>query len=450
MAQILGKLRRQKMRGAVCDDMLNRPDRQQKIVVEEQAKKKTKGDLRAVGISLIIGFSLSLLIIWVNKERVLNLSFVQLLGSFLVHYFLILLVYLAQIMIHEAGHCIAALLSGYKFVSFRILSFMLVKYEDGYKFKRLSVPGTAGQSLMAPPAWEEGKFPYRLYLAGGVLFNVISGISLVILGLYIGFDQYWGRFSLVASLVAFFCGLQNGIPMKIGGMSNDGYDLKQAAKGEDHRRVLRDVLDLNARLQRGELFREVPQNWLHYDDEKMLKNLDDKGFLSLLNSKLMFLMDAGEYEKAYFLVDAMISQKNLLAIIRNELLCEKLFLELMLKQRPSEIENLYNLNLKKYIQQMKRGVISKRRLLYAYHKLWTKDEFKAEQEKRAFIELAKTYPILGELKLEENLMEAVDNVAKEHENLPKDSRTNQVKENTEDQVNEEVNGEAEIELTNKS
>lgn len=347
-------------------------------------------------------------LIWINKDRLMDQSFIKLMVTFIIHYFLILIVFVFQIIIHEAGHCIAALISGYDFVSFRIFSFMLAKYEDGFKLKRFSVPGTAGQSLMAPPSWKDGKFPYRFYLAGGVILNTISGVFLVLLAIYIGLDQYWGRFSMVSALLAFFSALQNGNPMKINGMSNDGYDMKQAARGENNRRVLRDILDFNARLQREELISEIPKSWLRYSDEEMLENLDDKGYLGLLNSKLMFLMDAGELEQAYLLVDLMVQQDHLVSIIRNELLCEKLYLELVLKQRPSEIENLYNSDLKKYINQTKKVLLSKRRVLYAYHKLWTKDESKAVSEKNAFNRLAKKYPILGELLLEKNLMEAVD------------------------------------------
>lgn len=119
-------------------------------------------------------------------------------------------------------------------------------------------------------------------------------------------------------------------------------------------------------------------------------------------------LDAGDFEQAYLLVDSMVHQEHLFPIIRNELLCEKLFLELLLKQRPSEIEKLYNSDLKTYINQTKKMLLSKRRILYAYHKLWTKDESYAASEKRAFDRLAKSYPILGELQLQKNLMEAVD------------------------------------------
>lgn len=55
-----------------------------------------------------------------------------------------------QIIIHEAGHLVFGLLSGYEFVSFRIGSITLAKYDNKYCFKRFHIAGTGGQCLMMP------------------------------------------------------------------------------------------------------------------------------------------------------------------------------------------------------------------------------------------------------------------------------------------------------------
>lgn len=46
-----------------------------------------------------------------------------------------------QIIIHEAGHLIFGLLSGYRFSSFRIFSFMWVKENGVIRFRRLNLAG---------------------------------------------------------------------------------------------------------------------------------------------------------------------------------------------------------------------------------------------------------------------------------------------------------------------
>lgn len=60
--------------------------------------------------------------------------------------FLIMVVgFLVHIIIHEAGHLIFGLMTGYSFVSFRIGSHTIVNVDNKLKYKRFNIPGTAGQ-----------------------------------------------------------------------------------------------------------------------------------------------------------------------------------------------------------------------------------------------------------------------------------------------------------------
>ena len=84
--------------------------------------------------------------------------------------------YFVQVVVHEAGHLVFGLLTGYQFSSFRIGSFMWVKLEGKLKLKRYSLAGTGGQCLMAPPEMVDGKVPYVLYNLGGCLANLIVSV----------------------------------------------------------------------------------------------------------------------------------------------------------------------------------------------------------------------------------------------------------------------------------
>lgn len=85
-----------------------------------------------------------------------------------------------QTIFHEAGHLVAGLLSGYRFSSFRIGNFMLVKENEKMKCKRLSLAGTGGQCLMIPPDMIDGKIPFVLYNLGGSLMNLVMAASLFV------------------------------------------------------------------------------------------------------------------------------------------------------------------------------------------------------------------------------------------------------------------------------
>ena len=59
--------------------------------------------------------------------------------------------YLLIIIIHEAGHLVFGLLSGYKYLLFRVGSLILIKRNNKFEFKKMSIQGTAGQFVLMPP-----------------------------------------------------------------------------------------------------------------------------------------------------------------------------------------------------------------------------------------------------------------------------------------------------------
>jgi len=61
-----------------------------------------------------------------------------------------------QLIIHEAGHLVFGMRSGYRFSSFRIGSFMWIRENDKIHCKRMSLAGTGGQCLMCPPELQDG------------------------------------------------------------------------------------------------------------------------------------------------------------------------------------------------------------------------------------------------------------------------------------------------------
>ena len=79
-----------------------------------------------------------------------------------------------HIILHEGGHLVCGLLSGYRFVSYRAGSIIWVKQGKQIVRKKFSIPGTGGQCLLDPPEPEEdGSFPSLLYNLGGGLSNLL-------------------------------------------------------------------------------------------------------------------------------------------------------------------------------------------------------------------------------------------------------------------------------------
>ena len=102
------------------------------------------------------------------------------LPGLLVLLLLLVLAYVLQVVVHEGGHLVCGLLTGYRALSFRIGRVLLVKLDGRWRLRAYHIPGTGGQCLMAPPAQENP--PYRLYHLGGGLANLL--LSLLALAVF--------------------------------------------------------------------------------------------------------------------------------------------------------------------------------------------------------------------------------------------------------------------------
>ena len=123
---------------------------------------------------------------------------------------------LLHMIIHEIGHLICGLISGYKFSSFRIMNFILIQKNGKLKIKRLTIAGTGGQCLMAPPDMKDEKIPILLYNLGGPIFNLIAGIIFLLIFFILMPYPLVGASVFVFSLVGIIFAVLNGIPMPMG------------------------------------------------------------------------------------------------------------------------------------------------------------------------------------------------------------------------------------------
>ena len=147
-------------------------------------------------------------------EDLLSAGFAESMGAAGIGMLAFVVSSLFLIPIHEAGHLVCGLLSGYGFVSFRIFSYTVIKAGGRLRIKRFAVANTGGQCLMTPPALPLEEIPTMSYNFGGVLANIVA-VLLVLPMLYLCDNPF-----LIESVVVFiFTGIMmilfNGIPMRI-------------------------------------------------------------------------------------------------------------------------------------------------------------------------------------------------------------------------------------------
>ena len=377
-------------------------------MAQKEVKKQTQWKiiLLQLGIGalagLIIGFGVAF--IFDRLQIKLNIwDFAILFLLFIVGYFL-------QIIIHEAGHLIFGLLSGYHFLSFRVGSITLVHLNGRWQWKRFSIQGTGGQCLMIPPENRERDCPYRLYNAGGVISNFIVSILAGLL-LYLCKDiKYISYLSFGLVISGIFIFLTNGIPMKIGGVGNDGYNIFQLEKDPIAKRGWYIQLKTNALLSEGKRMRDFPFEWFEIEKNADLSN---PIVASLKIQQGNWYLDFGEFEKAKQCYEELIEPNlHLMDIYKKELECELLFLEIITTRNLEKIQRMYHKQLKAYIKATK-YYISRKRLMYAYYKIIEKDVQKAAKSLEEFEKVAKTYPNLGEIRMERDLLNVIDQIGED-------------------------------------
>ncbi|MBO4537274.1 MAG: hypothetical protein IKX74_00530 [Erysipelotrichaceae bacterium] len=321
-------------------------------------------------------------------------------SGFLVMYFvflgLLLISTVLQTAIHEAGHMIMGLLTGYRFVSYRLFNLMISRNSEGkLELKKHSMTGTAGQCLMGPPEYSE-RFPCILYNAGGVLVNLLTALLA-----YFLMDAVAGRLPKILlgtfALAGIFTGFGNGVPMKTAMAPNDGMNILELLLHPSSRRAFWQQMKANELLMNGVRAKDMPEELLKYD-ESVLTNGSLGAFLLCLREST--LMDRHDFDGAYQIIEeAFDKEYPLPGISRCAMMMDKVTVDCL----RGSCEEINDKLVRKYIKAS-RSVPTVLRAEYAAA-LYRKDEQAQQKLLQDLEKLKDTYPYPADLQGE---MELVD------------------------------------------
>lgn len=318
--------------------------------------------------------------------------------------FLLYVAMLLQIILHEAGHLVAGLLTGYRFGSFRVGGWMWLRTDGKLRCRRLSLLGTGGQCLMIPPEMRDGKFPYVLYNLGGSLMNLLTGALFLLLhGLLRGLPAA-SLFCAMLSATGFGFALINGIPLRLGAINNDGCNARELGKDPEALRSLWVQLKITEQAARGGRLRDMPEAWFALP---AWERMDNSMTAALAVFRVNWLMDRHQFVEAKDLIDEILERPNrVLGLHQGLLQCEQLFLALMAGEDQARIDAICTRGLQKFMRQMRRypSVI---RTGYAYASLRLRDSQLADRLLEQFQHCERTYPYQGDLEGERELLELV-------------------------------------------
>ncbi len=313
---------------------------------------------------------------------------------------LMALAYLLQVLIHEAGHLVFGLISGYEFLSYRIGSFMLVKDSQGkLSIKRYSLAGTAGQCLMAPPDFEEdGYLPVGLYNMGGVLLNAVTAMLSFWAYYLSGKTVVLPMFFLCLGILGLSQALINALPVEVSGIPTDGRNSLALGKDQKALRAFWIQLKINQYSSQGQRYRDMPEDWFSLSG--------DESNSGPLNSALAVFranrfMDMQQFQDAWQLISQLLEETALPGLYQNLLKVDSLYLQALKGQVPQPEKSL-----EKFMKAMKNypSVLRSRCALA----LAAGDGAKALEYRRQLEALRPSYPFSGELDSELELVELAE------------------------------------------
>lgn len=315
-----------------------------------------------------------------------------------------LVAYVLQIILHEGGHLLFGLLSGYRFVSFRIFKWTLIRQEGKFRLKRFGIAGTGGQCLMLPPDKPLEETPVALYHWGGVIANMTTALLAFVVWYVVEDPSFLlAQFLLLMCFAGMSLGLLNGIPFKRG-ITNDAANVRLMKKYPKSKLAMMVQLRVNACVQEGDRAKDMPEEWFAWLDDI------DYGEPMQLNVRLMqigWLMDLGQIEEAYAALEEMARHKEeMIGLLAKEVVCELIYLDLLTGHNRWS-DALYTKEIELYVRQYSVLMSSKQRFLCAWALYKEHDREKARGIYENLLQKQTQYLMQGEVKMDIAMMEAM-------------------------------------------
>ena len=315
---------------------------------------------------------------------------------------IVLAVYL-HIIFHEGGHLVCGLLSGYKFVSFRVGSRILIKRNGKYLLKKFNIPGTGGQCLLDPPEMVDGKYPVTLYNLGVGFANLLLSAGAMAALMMIPMHRYITIFLLCFVTMGVVLGLSNLIPLKVSGIANDGYNILSLDKDPVGRKAFWQQIRVNRLQTDGIRMKDMDAELFDLADSDVEGN-------PLVDQMKLFwmqrLLDEKRFDEAKVYGKQLANSKDSIQLFKLMVGVELLYLELIGPCRDYVVNARYSKAIKKWLKSVK-GYPSTHRVKYVYAVRFAHDEKMAAKAKADFEKAIKTYPMAGEIETEIELFEEV-------------------------------------------
>lgn len=233
----------------------------------EVKKKKTEGIVLILPALIAVLSGIATGVFLVDRLFFGDWGFTEL---FLCFFYVITGLFIS-VNIHEAGHLILGKLNGYKFVSYRV-GFLTLNSENGkIKFSIMKNFGYMGLCAMIPQEKEIPRWKHLLYYSGGILFNILFGIALIVIKKAAKPQDLLNMSLTMISVFSILLGIVNLIPFFSGNNPSDGKIIWSIIFGNPFSKKLMKVNRLCSQFAAGKPLREldVPSDFNIYQPDAL-------------------------------------------------------------------------------------------------------------------------------------------------------------------------------------
>ncbi len=310
-----------------------------------------------------------------------------------------------QIFLHELGHSLAAIFSGYDFTFFRLGSFALVKKNGKLKIAKFEIPGTGGQALFAPKGKAYENFPYKIYMYAGIISNLFFSILAFII-MYFNKNYFLDQFSYFFASVGIYIFLTNGLKIDAN-ILNDAMQVKLLDKYEEYRIFTKYNLKIARLLVDGKEIKDMDQ-----DEVDFILSCDNQfaemGILKgdYYSQNLDLDKAKEEYEKA-------LDKEVLSGKLQKQALINEIIYLSLIKKDQVNYEKYFTKEFEFFLDNFLMKLVNGYYTKYAKLLLIDKDQKAAEKLKTQYIRFRKNYIFESEIRLADKKIQLVDQLAKE-------------------------------------
>lgn len=305
-----------------------------------------------------------------------------------------------SIILHEGGHLVFGLITGYRFSSFRIGSFMLVKVNGKLKFKRHSVAGTGGQCLLTPPPIKDGKLPHILYNLGGVILNLVFALAFSITAYATRDVIYLAALFAILAVTNIALGISNGIPLSTGAVDNDGKNALSLGKNPKAMRALWIQLMINSETANGKRLSEMPDDWFLLPPKEDLSNALVASLVTFNENRLIDMM---KLDDALEVILEYKSVSSLPGIYKALMTMDEMTIKAINGEDYGSVSSLFTKEVHSIMNAMK-CFPSVLRTKYVFALLMENNRSAASKVLDTFEKTKKSYPYPTDIKAEEAIM----------------------------------------------